>query len=273
MPDDYEPIEFDRDAYDDFSEKKRPGGRRILITLVAMVVLGGFAGFIAYAYTVGGKMTERDTPKIIKRAEGPFKKKPNSPGGMKIPHRDKSVYERLLADRRNERRKAKGERLLPPPEQPSHLLAPDKPAASRRGFSALSSAQVLPPVIEPPKTPPPLARAPINSMPSNTRRAAPIFGAEAARRGRPATSGAENFRVQLASLRTNGAVHRAWSRLQKNYPGLLGPLALSVVRMDLGMQRGIFYRMQAGPLNSADAARSLCGRLKARKQDCIIVER
>jgi cell division protein FtsN len=60
-----------------------------------------------------------------------------------------------------------------------------------------------------------------------------------------------------------------WARLQKSNRDLLGGLELQVQKAKL--PKGTFYRVQAGPLPNRDAAASLCGTLKSRKQDCLVV--
>jgi hypothetical protein len=59
--------------------------------------------------------------------------------------------------------------------------------------------------------------------------------------------------------------------LQKQHSDLLGSLALSIDRKDMGADKGVFFRMQAGPLASESDARGLCSRLKQRRVDCLIV--
>ena len=47
-------------------------------------------------------------------------------------------------------------------------------------------------------------------------------------------------------------------------------LPLLMKRADLG-DKGVFYRLQAGPLSDAAAAETLCGKLKQRNVGCLIV--
>jgi len=68
-------------------------------------------------------------------------------------------------------------------------------------------------------------------------------------------------RVQLAAGKSEDAVKKEWARLQQAHPKLLGSLSLTVQRVDKGTA-GIFYRLQAGPLADAAAARQLCASLK-----------
>ncbi len=44
----------------------------------------------------------------------------------------------------------------------------------------------------------------------------------------------------------------------------------SLVHVDLG-KKGIYFRVQAGYFSNANIARAACARLKAKRQDCIII--
>ncbi|HEY5597777.1 MAG TPA: tetratricopeptide repeat protein, partial [Kiloniellales bacterium] len=85
--------------------------------------------------------------------------------------------------------------------------------------------------------------------------------------GAPAGAG---FRVHLTSIRNPGRAEQEWSRLRHIYPALLGGLILAVERADLGAERGVYYRIEGGPLSHA-AARTLCGRFAALSVWCGIV--
>ncbi|MBL8672544.1 MAG: SPOR domain-containing protein [Alphaproteobacteria bacterium] len=89
----------------------------------------------------------------------------------------------------------------------------------------------------------------------------------AAQKAAPADGG---FRVQIASYRDTGAVKANWDKLQKQHQDLLGSLDMNAERADLGA-RGTFYRLQAGPFSSKDAAQTVCNQLKQRSIDCIVV--
>ncbi|MEE8516726.1 MAG: SPOR domain-containing protein, partial [Alphaproteobacteria bacterium] len=86
-----------------------------------------------------------------------------------------------------------------------------------------------------------------------------------------AGSGKPGYRVQIFALTSDAAVRKAWPRLQKAHPDLLGGLNLKVVRTTRGPRKGIVYRMQVGTLSSAAAALKLCDRLRQRNLDCILV--
>ena len=61
-----------------------------------------------------------------------------------------------------------------------------------------------------------------------------------------------------------------WKRLQGRHHDELGGLTLSVVKADLG-ERGIFYRLQAGPVDEAQA-RTICAQLQSQNVGCQLVK-
>ena len=78
------------------------------------------------------------------------------------------------------------------------------------------------------------------------------------------------FGIQLASMRTEEQARNLWLTLQQKYPRLLGGLASQVVRFDSG-SRGVFYRLQAGPMPTKATAQDFCVQLKTAGQECIFV--
>lgn len=78
------------------------------------------------------------------------------------------------------------------------------------------------------------------------------------------------FKVQLAAVRSAEAARQEWNRLKNRYKEELGTLSLTVQRVDLGAGKGIYHRIQAGPLDEAAAERT-CAALKAKNQACLIV--
>ncbi len=70
-------------------------------------------------------------------------------------------------------------------------------------------------------------------------------------------------------MRSQKGAETEWTRLQKANKDLLGGLELQVQTAKLS--KGTFDRVQAGPLPNRAAADSLCGTLKSRKQDCLVV--
>ncbi len=86
----------------------------------------------------------------------------------------------------------------------------------------------------------------------------------------PAVVAAGAFRVQIGSYRTESGALNGWKILQSAHETLLADLKPTIVSADLGA-RGVFHRLQAGPLADRGAANTLCNSLKARKQGCLVV--
>ena len=135
-----------------------------------------------------------------------------------------------------------------------------------------SAADMPPP--PPPAPPLPLADKPPTPLtpPAEAQEEAPQAAAaqaeEATDPEKPAAPPV--WRIQLAAFRSPATARSGWQRLLKLHGDLIGDLRPSVVRAELG-SRGVFHRLQAGPLASVEAAQALCAGLKERKTGCLIV--
>jgi len=244
IPDPSEALEFEPVL------RSRPK-RRIGVLLALLILAGGGAGAGWYYY---GDMvmvgTDGEAP-VIRAADGPVKVRPENPGGMAIPNRDKLIYERLKgADQ-----EFRVERLLPPPETP---LAP--PAPKAKVASPATPAVVKKPVAKPIVDPASIPRieAPVKAAPARTPSAVTAKSSMV-------------YRIQLAAVRSKEAAISEWGRLKKKNGDLLGGLNLDVIKVDLGAGKGVFYRLRAGPLKNEATAKKLCEQLSSRKIGCLIV--
>ena len=61
-----------------------------------------------------------------------------------------------------------------------------------------------------------------------------------------------------------------WNRIVGKNKDALGGLTPNVARVDLG-EKGVFFRLRAGPLADKAAADSLCAALGAQNVGCIVV--
>ncbi len=233
----------------------RPRGMQLRM-VTGFAVVAAIAGLGGYVYQETTAPAVGELP-LIEADDSPTKHRPAEPGGMVIPNQDKLVYE-TLGDERN---LDKIERLLPPPEEP---MPPPEPAAPPTPVEPAPAAPTAPtpePVVVAPSVPVeeqapiPAPKPVVQPPPAPTVTAAPLVG----------------FRVQLAALRGRADAEAAWRRLKRANGDLLGALEAEVVRVDLA-NKGIFYRLRAGPLASAAKAVALCQRLKARNLDCLVVK-
>jgi hypothetical protein len=233
-------------------EEARPRVRGLVASLVALVVIGVFAGSLWFVYQQGLKRGgviagAADVP-LIRADERPTKVRPEKPGGMEVPDRDKLIYTQ---------KRAAVEHLLPPPEKP--MPRPTAPSA------AAPSASSQPPLV-------PAGAGAANPAPQvqpQPPAGKPLAKAEGAATAaaRPATAQKTGgTRIQLASVRSEEAARQEWDRIRRANPDLLGTASATPVRADLG-DKGVFYRLQTAPI--ADAER-VCGELKRRNYGCII---
>lgn len=225
--------------------------RKLLSGTVGVAALVAFGGLLVHAYSEARSSASGGAAVLIKADPGPFKVKPDSPGGRAVPDRDKEIYDRIASAPAG----GSVERLLPSPEVP---LPPPK---------------AEPAVVPEPPAAPPAPPAPVTSEPASepVKEAAKTQAAPAKARPKPAVK--EKYRLQLAALRSKAAVDRAWKRLQERHRNLLAGLRLTVERKDLGPPKGVYYRLLAGPIDDRKKARRLCADLEKRKVGCLVVRR
>ncbi|MDP9127345.1 MAG: SPOR domain-containing protein [Pseudomonadota bacterium] len=96
---------------------------RRLLTVAAVLIIAGFG----LHYVFGGPSTVRPVQIPTLVAEGPYKQRPEQPGGIDIPHQDVQVYQAL--DNKEDAKPAV-EHLLPPPEAPQETAASSPPRSA-----------------------------------------------------------------------------------------------------------------------------------------------
>lgn len=133
--------------------------------LAAWLLLGGAVAAVAawavVEFTVSGPAPDAPV-RLVEAPTAPYKVRPDDPGGLEIPDRDKLIYETLETDEPEEG----PEQILPPPEEPvspsgvaDGAGAPDAaPAPTPEVVSTTTEAEGPPP--EGAEEPPPAAEAP-----------------------------------------------------------------------------------------------------------------
>ncbi|HEY4343618.1 MAG TPA: SPOR domain-containing protein [Parvibaculum sp.] len=258
----YEPEEDDYYTYDATDEEDE-GRRRPIVVLAIIALIVVFAGVVFLAYKQGLKQGAQGNPPVIRADGTPSKVAPVNPGGMEIPHQDRSVYDRMSGSNADDNAQPDAEHLLPKPEEPMTMQEPapatspsatEPPPASAvtedTGTSPVQSAPVGPVQMTPP-TPP----AATPTAPSVTETAP------------AATSGAGGYVAQLAAFRDEPSARAELKKLQKKFPSLAG-LSADIQKADLG-DKGIYYRLRAGYLDKTKA-QTLCTELKAKGQACLV---
>ena len=248
------------EVYGDARDEEPPRRpRRVLAAMLALLIMGLFSGGLWFAYVHGKRHAGDEAGSggvpLIHADERPTKVKPEQPGGMEIPDRDKLIY--------NPTRPVV-EHLLPPPEKP--MARPTPPAPSQTE-AARSSTGTMPAASGAPENPPAVAQM---AQPQQQAAAPPTKAAQPPLSpSKPAAAQAAGTRLQLGSVRSEDAARQEWERIKRKNSDLLGSLSATPVRADLG-DKGIYYRILAGPVADPAAAERICGELKQRNIGCII---
>lgn len=83
---------------------------------------------------------------------------------------------------------------------------------------------------------------------------------------------AKIYTVQIASFRKEDEAAASWQMLTSSQKDLFATLPHNVEKADLGKDKGIYYRLQAGSFVDMKEAKSLCNSLKKRSIECMVVE-
>ncbi|HVM80687.1 MAG TPA: SPOR domain-containing protein [Stellaceae bacterium] len=250
---------------------KRRGNRGLAIAL-ALAVMALCAGAVWVAYELKRAPEAGAHAPLIQADNQPVKVKPGDPGGMEIPNRDRLVF--------NQKGDSTAEHVLAPPEAPMPRPAP-QPAATPPPPQTQSSAVPPPPAQAPA---PPAAPAPsaITGAPSTPAPASPGEARATPAPSPPQQSAAvpppaptptsgKGFRLQVASVKTEDGAKQEWERIRRQNTDLLGALSYKAERVDLG-ERGVFFRVQIGPIADGSEAERICGALRSRNVGCILVK-
>lgn len=251
---------------------------QILTAMVSVAAVASFGSVVWWAHNqdvkAGGKGLE---PLVVQAPAAPARVKPENAGGLVPPNQDKEVYNRLSPNAVA----VPPEKLLPEPKVPSLPAsglpppAPPKPAEVDQAKATPPAQAATPTPLQPGSgptpppattaTPPPAATTPAVAEKPGTTEAGPSIASLIDNMSGP-TGG---WRVQIASVKSEDVAKSTWARLQAAHGDVLANLKMQPARVDLG-DKGVWYRVQAGPLDEKQA-HSVCGTLKGRKADCVVV--
>lgn len=262
------------------------------IAAAALVVLA----VVAFVFSGHGDRVARQASEapLIRAEQQPMKVAPETPGGMQVPNRDMLVYERMHG---SPGAPPPVERLLPEPEQPMTppqpkpavspaepplLSPPSSEGVAGAGQRPLAEAPLSPSGEanpEPQRVPPPavpLSKPPVVTKATPVVPPAPPPPARSlapptpAAPSKPAKIATGNYQVQLLAGRNEDDVRNAWAKLKAQNGDVLGSLSPVLAPTRLG-DRGTYYRLRAGPLESETKARAACKRLSSRGASCIVI--
>ncbi len=165
----------------------------------------------------------------------------------------------------------------PAPAAPESAETPTETPAETPTETPASTAAVEPSPEPSPSAPEPAASteapATVDSEPEQSSSVeVPAEPAAPATPAAPASTDQikAGVRIQMASLPSEDAAWSEWKRISQEFKNQVGDLTAVVETADLG-QKGIFYRLQAGPFETVAAAKDRCGKLKEAGLDCLVV--
>ncbi|MDG2284135.1 MAG: SPOR domain-containing protein [Alphaproteobacteria bacterium] len=140
------------------SEEPRRSSKGLTL-FIAGFALVAFGGIVWYAYDQGRTTGSEESAPLIRADNAPVRVRPEQPGGLKVPHQDKLIFEKLTDGASTKDRPV--ERLLPRPEQPAPAPKPAPAATPAPPNQPTTVAQIPPARSAPaqiaPDTKPPVA--------------------------------------------------------------------------------------------------------------------
>ncbi len=277
----YEPDSIPPPPRDSLLTKVNRRRGAILTFMVSFAAIASFGGVVWWAHNqdvrAGGQGLE---PLVIQPPTTPTRIKPENAGGLIPPDQDKEVYNRISPGAVP----VQPEKLLPGPTTPKLPpggmplpTAPKEPDASKTPTPIQSANGSTPAgtptpangTPAPPATPTLPPNAPTVTQAPSTTPPASEGGTSIASLIEGISGPTGGWRVQLASAKSEEVAKSTWAKLQAAHGDVLANLRMQPTKVDLG-DKGTWYRVQAGPLDEKQA-HSICGTLKSRRTDCVVV--
>ena len=208
---------------------------------ILVLAIAGFIAVIWYAAANRDSLNSEElSPTLVQAPKSPIKERPDAPGGMEVPHRDKEVFNLL--------------------EGEDEAVAPEPPKETMAETAVSTTAEEVEEVKEPEATTPAPEKEP-------KAEAAPEPAPKQAEK--TSVSQATGWAVQLGSFRSRADAEKAIDIFRKKFSTMLEGLEATIREAQLS--QGTFYRVSFVGLESNEAARNLCSAFKQRNQGCLNV--
>jgi cell division septation protein DedD len=223
-----------------------PPTRYIVFVVVLILLLIGLWYLISpkHEWHGEGNLT------LIQADEAPYKIKAENQGVPHVQHQDKLVYGRIRADQNA----PLVEHILPDPELPVLPTEPEEAAVKM-------TEQYVPEDLDPEKA----------EMPSAIASIEDLIEEHSEPQQEDSKNAKGSFYIQLGSLKSYDMAEAEWERLSKQYAEILGGLTHFIQKIDLGAERGIYYRLRAGSFEEVAQASQICSELQTRKIECAVI--
>mgnify|MGYP001400898125 CR=1 FL=1 len=191
---------------------------------------------------------------------------PDDPGGLEIPNQNLTIYD-------------SGEDLTESstlnPEENQTMPEPDQPIMSVDPETDLSQSEINK-IIED------LSDSKKNIQASEETQPATVVEKEISSQGEDFVANiakdlknedlneAGSYRVQLASLTSETIAENELSKMKDKFSNVLNDFELKIYPVNLE-GKGMYYRIQAGPIKTSDEAKNLCNELIRLQKKCFVV--
>ncbi|MBS0272009.1 MAG: SPOR domain-containing protein [Proteobacteria bacterium] len=239
--------------------------RYIILLLIIICVVAG----IWYALSPDRRSFNSSTLSLIQADETPYKTKPQDQEVPGIKHQDKLVYGRI----RNDQNTPTVEHILPDPEPPI-VLAKEEETAVKMVDQYVPEDIQLDPVSDTASEAPKASISAITSIedliegqPAEDSKVT----AEPQKTPKPEKKVSHNpIFIQLGSLKSYELAQSEWTRITGKHKDILGNHEPLIQKVDLGVDKGIYYRLRIGQ-DDIERAQKTCTDLKERKVDCLVI--
>ena len=191
---------------------------------------------------------------------------PDDPGGLEIPNQNLTIYD-------------SGEDLTESstlnPEENQTMPEPDQPIMSVDPETDLSQSEINK-IIED------LSDSKKNIQASEETQPATVVEKEISSQGEDFVANiakdlknedlneAGSYRVQLASLTSETIAENELSKMKDKFSNVLNDFELKIYPVNIE-GKGMYYRIQAGPIKTSDEAKNLCNELIRLQKKCFVV--
>ncbi|WP_321390926.1 SPOR domain-containing protein [Emcibacter sp.] len=237
---------------EEYAGEENMTSRRMIIAAITVVVLAIFAGVIWYSYMQGA---DKGPVPVVRADKSVIKVKPDDPGGMKVPHQDKEIFEQV-AGAGSEKEEVLGASSEIPMDRPSV----DAPAAGDLNVAL------------PPNPPVEEGDAEAKTVAEAEQAAEQISPAASAPTPSVTERETGDFMIQLGAFSQLASAEKLWANLAQKHGDLLAGLTPDYMVVDLG-EKGVLYRVRGGNIEDRDAADRICDQLKKAGQGCMVVKK
>jgi len=208
--------------------------KRAILSLLTLLVLGGFGGLIWMSYTT--EPSNMGLVPVVRAANSAIKVKPLEPGGKEIRFQDMEVFDTV-------------DNI---PREEDNVIA--------------SSAEI--PLKRPAFKSKVFKEEPLKNVDIPTKNKNIVSGSTLNIQPLKINSG--DYMIQIGAFRERNKAEEFWAEAKKKNDIDLAGLSPTYMRMDMGA-KGVLYRVRGGMITSRQEADNVCASLVKKKQVCMVV--